>query len=96
MIPLKDILEQYLPTDKKIDFLNIDVEGLEIDVLKSNDWDRFSPEVILVEFFSTSLNDILRSDLHGFLTSLSYHLTSSTPHTLIYRLDHHCHDEDLI
>lgn len=32
-----------------IDFLKIDVEGAEADVLFSGDWDRFRPKIIIVE-----------------------------------------------
>ena len=49
VLPLKDILEQYVPAGVKIDFLTVDVEGLDFEVLKSNDWVKFSPEYLLVE-----------------------------------------------
>lgn len=88
IVPLKDILEQYLPTGENIDFLNIDVEGLELDVLRSNDWNNYSPKVILVEYFSNSLNEIFKSEIHDYLSSHRYHLISSTPHTLFYQLEH--------
>ena len=35
--------------DKKIDFLDIDVEGADIDVLESLDFNLYSPELICVE-----------------------------------------------
>lgn len=34
---------------KKIDFLKVDVEGYEEEVLKSNSWDKYRPTVICVE-----------------------------------------------
>ncbi len=33
----------------KIDFMKIDVEGLEYDVIKGNDWSKFRPELICIE-----------------------------------------------
>jgi len=33
----------------EIDFLKIDVEGVEADVLSGGDWNRFSPKVIVAE-----------------------------------------------
>lgn len=45
--PLKTILEQY--EVKEIDFLKIDVEGFEYEVLNSNDWSRFRPRVVVIE-----------------------------------------------
>ncbi|WP_439573140.1 FkbM family methyltransferase [Phreatobacter sp.] len=34
---------------QRIDFLKIDVEGAETDVLAGNDWDRFRPRVVVIE-----------------------------------------------
>ena len=45
---LREILtDAAAPTD--ISLLKVDVEGLELSVLRSNDWDRFRPKLILVE-----------------------------------------------
>jgi FkbM family methyltransferase len=35
--------------ERSIQFMSIDVEGSEMSVLRSNDWTRWSPEVILLE-----------------------------------------------
>lgn len=42
------ILERHRPKGA-IDFISIDVEGFEIQILKSNDWSRFRPTVIVLE-----------------------------------------------
>ena len=47
--PLADLLSEHLPVSQRIDLLTIDVEGLDLDVLKSNDWTRFRPRVLIVE-----------------------------------------------
>lgn len=47
--PLDVILKKYLPKNTKIDFLTIDVEGKDMEVLQTNDWLVFRPEYILVE-----------------------------------------------
>jgi len=46
--PLTDILTEYCP-DQTIDFLKIDVEGWEAEVLKGLDLKKFRPTVILIE-----------------------------------------------
>ena len=46
---LKSILDEYLPKGQNIDFMSIDVEGLDFEVLKSNDWKKYRPEILLVE-----------------------------------------------
>ncbi len=44
---LRDILVDAAPS--RIDLLKIDVEGFELKVLMSNDWDRFRPSLIMTE-----------------------------------------------
>ena len=46
-ITLSSVCEQYKP--QNIHFLKIDVEGLEAAVLRSNDWHRFRPWIVIVE-----------------------------------------------
>jgi len=48
-MPLAEVLERHLPPGQPIDFLNVDVEGHDLEVLESNDWQRFRPRVIVVE-----------------------------------------------
>ena len=38
--------------DAAIDFLKIDVEGAELDVLKGGDWKRFRPKIVVLEAFA--------------------------------------------
>ena len=47
MLTLADLCEKHGVT--AIDFLKIDVEGAEADVLAGNDWTRFRPKVVVVE-----------------------------------------------
>jgi FkbM family methyltransferase len=46
--PLTDLLNQHCP-DQAIDFLKIDVEGWEAEVLRGLDLTRYRPTVILIE-----------------------------------------------
>ena len=48
-LPLAEVLDRHLPKDQKIDFMNVDVEGHDYEVLESNDWQRFRPRVVVVE-----------------------------------------------
>jgi len=47
IMPLRHILEKYKVN--KIDFMKIDVEGYEAEVIKGNDWRKFRPQVICIE-----------------------------------------------
>jgi FkbM family methyltransferase len=54
---------------KSIDFLNVDCEGNDLNVLRSNDWSRWRPRVICVEDHA---EDWQKSELCGYLGSLDY------------------------
>lgn len=64
-----------------IDFMNIDVEGHELEVLHSNDWVVYRPEFLAVEIF-----DLQVSPVYGFLLEKGYELVAKTPRTAIFRM----------
>lgn len=45
---LADVFRQHA-NQVKVDFLSIDTEGLDFAVLKSNDWQKYTPRVVCVE-----------------------------------------------
>lgn len=49
VLPLADVLSKHLPPGQEIDFMNVDVEGFDLLVLKSNDWTVFRPKFVVVE-----------------------------------------------
>jgi FkbM family methyltransferase len=53
-ITLKDLFEKYVPDGRTVHFLKIDVEGLENDVIISNDWKKNRPEIICIEVNHTT------------------------------------------
>lgn len=46
---LNHLLKSYLAQNTKIDFISIDVEGAEIEVLKGLDLEQFKPQVLVIE-----------------------------------------------
>ncbi|MCC6710912.1 MAG: FkbM family methyltransferase [Candidatus Pacebacteria bacterium] len=72
------ILEKYLPVNK-IDFISIDAETMDLKVLKSNDWKRFSPEYILIEKLSKS------NEIDNFLTNRGYSVYCKMNKTNFYK-----------
>lgn len=57
VLRLDTVLSEYLG-DRYIDFMSIDVEGVEMNVLQGNDWDKYRPMVILIEI-TDHIEDIL-------------------------------------
>jgi FkbM family methyltransferase len=83
--PLAEILDMHIPEGREIDFMSIDVEGFDLKVLKSNNWDKYKPMVILVESIDASIDSILQSDIYQFLKARGYDLISKTFHTIIFK-----------
>lgn len=65
--PLADILDQHIQNGRRIDYLNIDCEGLDREIVRTMNWQKYRPEVITVE-----LNDIDPS--HAYLDESVKHL----------------------
>lgn len=85
VLPLSDVFDNYLPPNSKIDFLTIDVEGLDFQVLLSNDWEKYKPEIILIEE-SIDVDDLSKSPIYTFLKEKGYRFFAKTPRTCFYRL----------
>ncbi len=82
---LARILDASLPDDTVIDFLTVDVEGHDLDVLQSNDWDRYRPNVVLAEDSqSATVEASIATDLHAFMHRQGYRLFSKTVRTLYF------------
>ena len=83
--PLGDLLRQHASKDKVIDFLTVDVEGFDLEVLQSNDWLNYRPNWVLVE--QLNLDDIenLNFEIHQYMNSLNYVLFAKTFNSLFYR-----------
>lgn len=82
---LSQILDEHLPLGKHIDFMTIDVEGLDFEVLQSNDWQKYHPSIILVESLRASVKEIMSSALNVFLEKLGYTLVAKTYNTLFFK-----------
>ena len=85
---LAEVLDKHLPPKQTIDFLSIDVEGLDYQVMSSNNWDKYKPKVILVEDLElSSLKNINTSKVCLFLEQIGYVLLAKTMRTLIFKLE---------
>lgn len=76
-VTLTDVLQQ-VAAPRVIDFLSIDTEGTEGDVLAGLDLNRFQPTLVLVEYHVYSLA------LHRQLNNMGYKLIRRTTHNNWY------------
>jgi len=89
---LNDILIDNLIN--KVDYLNIDVEGHEIDVLNGFDINKFSPDIVSVEFLdlamkklefkNNNLKNVLNSSIYEYMTKNGYGLINWNHADLIF------------
>jgi FkbM family methyltransferase len=82
---LRDLLEQHLPPGRHIDFMSIDVEGYDLEVVQSNDWEKYRPTYLLVECLESRLSSINEAPIHRFLVEQGYTLYAKTVNTLFYK-----------
>lgn len=82
--PLSDVFQKYVPKDKEIDFLNVDVEGHDLEVLRSNDWDRYRPKMVLAESLTSSLESICQGELSRFMSEQGYTIYAKTVNTVFF------------
>lgn len=83
---LGSVLDTFLPKGQNIDFMSIDVEGLDSEVLKSNNWDKYVPMYIIIEDKEFSFENPQKSEVYCFLNDQNYQLLAKTLSTLIFRL----------
>lgn len=81
---LEEILETYLPIEQEIDFLTIDVEGLDYKVLRSNNWEKYRPKVIVIEAGQLTCEEALADEISNYLKAKGYYLIAKTLDNLIW------------
>ena len=68
-LPLGSVFDGYLGS-QKIDILSVDTEGWDFKILKSNDWRKYRPKVIVIE--------VVSKECRKFLTDKEYRLFGKT------------------
>ncbi len=81
---LETLLKRHVPRVQSIDLLNVDVEGHDLEVLRSNDWSLFQPRCIVVEARAKALGELATDPVYGLLAERGYWLFAKTVNTLIF------------
>jgi FkbM family methyltransferase len=81
---LSEILDAHLPNGQKIDFLNVDAEGADLSVLKSNNWDRYQPTYILAELLDTEFKSVKDHKIALYLQRQGYYPSAKFVHTTLF------------
>ena len=91
---LNNIIKSSKYSNKKIDLLSIDVEGHELPVLEGLDFNKYRPNVIVVEYLdlnvskleikNLNIENVINSEIYKFLTLKRYILVNSIYSDLIF------------
>lgn len=87
IVPLQEVFEKYVGT-KTIDFMSIDTEGYDLQVLETNNWDLYRPSFIILETAEYDQNRFGKkeNDLYDpVMQELGYEKVADTYINTIYR-----------
>jgi hypothetical protein len=84
VLPLKDVFAAYVSPNQQIDFMTVDVEGLDLAVLQSNDWNLYRPTYLLVEDVDFLIESPRDSEVYQFINSVGYSVVSVLKRTIIF------------
>jgi hypothetical protein len=76
-VDINSLLNKYVPKGKVIDLLSIDIEGLDLAILKSVDWKKYRPRYLVVE-------DLGDTGVKEFLEEKRYRLVGLTGLSMIF------------
>ncbi len=84
-ISINNFIKNEIKDDlNKINFLNIDVEGSDLEIIKSIDWENFQPNIISVEILSKHIEEINGSEIYKILKSNGYSMNSKLINSVIF------------
>jgi hypothetical protein len=77
-----EILAEAAP--ERVDFVSIDVEGLEADILAAFPFDRYAPELFCVEILDTTLDGVIASPVTKTFGSHGYSIVGWFPPSVFF------------
>ncbi len=81
---LNNIIQETQFREAEIDLLSIDVEGHELPVLQSLNFQFYKPKVLVIELHEELIEEILKSELYEFISAQCYSLYSWVKPSLIF------------
>jgi len=89
---LNNIIENSIFKDKKINFVSIDVEGFELNVLKGFDLNKYKPDLVIIEFidfkikeyYFRNIDNILNSHVYAFMDKNNYKMVNWIHDDLVF------------
>ncbi len=82
--PLNDILAENLPSGQAIDYMNIDVEGLDRTIVSGLDFDRYRPKILSIELGDADKLDLKNDETVRSISKNRYQLMAINYITYIF------------
>lgn len=67
-----------------IDFMSVDVEGLDFEVLSSNNWNKYRPKVIITECFTGGIESLCTNKIYKLMNDVGYTFFCNSPTNAVY------------
>jgi len=80
---LRSLIRQHA-SGEKIDFVNLDLEGVELNVLRGFPWEEHTPSVFSIEIHGLDTSRFCENDIVQFMVDHGYRLQSYVFHTAIF------------
>lgn len=77
LVSLNEIFEKYFENET-VDFMSLDAEGVDLQILKSINFDKYRPKVICVESMKESMKYGASNEMADFLESKDYIIMADT------------------
>ena len=82
--PINDVLSRFDESIKVIDFMSIDVEGMELDILETMDFDKYRPNLLIIENHKSGIE---ANGLDQFITDKGYRIRAIGLNSTFYLSD---------
>jgi|GEM_PF-247130 len=70
-----------------VDLLSVDVEGMDLEVLQSNDWSLLRPRIVVVEQLELRFEEMHRSPVSEYMRAQGYRFYTWAPYSIIFVRD---------
>ena len=81
---LQEIIESSPFSERQVDLLSIDTEGHDLNVLRSLDFEKYKPRLVIIETHLMNMDQIMESELYKFMKEKGYYLINWVGFTLFF------------
>jgi len=84
VVSIVELLDKHLPRKKIIDFMTVDIEGKDLEALRTNDWEKYRPRFLLIECYDMDSITDERNKIIEYLAEQEYITVARTYLTNIF------------